>query len=690
MNEFYVGSFRVDMGRSQIIAQDDILSIEPKVLQVLLILAESQGQVVTHDRILTKVWPDVQVAPNALQRCIAQLRKAFGDDAKNQKIIATHPKIGYSLIAQVNWQTKIDDQDSAPFKSQGAHVRRLNPWIFTGVVSMLLISIAFIYNSQNTGLPIQQVTPMTATDNKEFSPTYSPDGRYIAFQRFVGHCENQIWAKNISDNKEYLLTKTNGIYGTPSWSPDGQKLAFSNLTQCTREFLADGCREIHTLNFALAKSSPQPSQRLLSCDQQSYSAAVWLSNNKIAFIAKDKQQNSVLTKELSQDKMELLYRVENAEPYSLSYSQRFNKLALMLRDKSQQAIMVIIEPDTDIVDEVELSVPAAFQSHRNWNSNWHPERESLISANKSSIFEIQLNGEMTEYLIPTVLNIFDPFYHPDGTSIIASMGVVDLDISQLKWKTDTSPIAKPDSNQQIVHRSIFNEQNAQYQPGGDKIAFTSRRTGSEQIWLGSGQTLSQLSNLSDNSYIDSFEWSTDGQLIAAVSNKQLHLLNLDGDLQKIKTPFEVLEVFQWLDQQQLLLKVLEDSQIKVVVYGLTDESVNTFYKGDVNWAQLSDKNILFVSSYERKLWRINNNKKYSVEALSNIRISGRFFYDNQQLILLSKTSEVWRYQLDRQKAYLVFSAVDDINMLSDSDFASKRILFSKIISAKKEIVMFHQ
>ena len=43
-----------------------------------------------------------------------------------------------------------------------------------------------------------------------------------------------------------------------------------------------------------------------------------------------------------------------------------------------------------------------------------------------------------------------------------------------------------------------------------------------------------------------------------------------------------------------------------------------------------------------------------------------------------------------QKAHLVFSGLDDINMLSNSDFASKRILFSKIISAIKEIVLFHQ
>jgi len=58
------------MARSQIVAQGDILSMEPKVLQVLLILAKNQGQVVPHDVILNKVWSGSVVGSNAIQRCI--------------------------------------------------------------------------------------------------------------------------------------------------------------------------------------------------------------------------------------------------------------------------------------------------------------------------------------------------------------------------------------------------------------------------------------------------------------------------------------------------------------------------------------------------------------------------------------------------------------------------------------------
>ncbi len=66
MKEFFVGQFRVDMGRSQIVDKDAIVSMEPRVLQVLLILAEKQGNVVTHQQLLDRVWKDVSVAPNTL------------------------------------------------------------------------------------------------------------------------------------------------------------------------------------------------------------------------------------------------------------------------------------------------------------------------------------------------------------------------------------------------------------------------------------------------------------------------------------------------------------------------------------------------------------------------------------------------------------------------------------------------
>ncbi|WP_395373679.1 transcriptional regulator [Marinicella sp. W31] len=101
--QFSIGEFNVDISRSQICHANEAIALEPKVLQVLLILARNQGQVVSHETLRQNVWPGVVVTPGALQRCIAQLRKVLGDDAKKQSVILTQPKVGYSLLVPVKW-----------------------------------------------------------------------------------------------------------------------------------------------------------------------------------------------------------------------------------------------------------------------------------------------------------------------------------------------------------------------------------------------------------------------------------------------------------------------------------------------------------------------------------------------------------------------------------------------------------
>ncbi|AOT07678.1 winged helix-turn-helix domain-containing protein [Pseudoalteromonas luteoviolacea] len=95
------------MYRSQIRVDDKVRSVEPKVLQVLALLAKHQGEVVTHEQFLTQIWPNMVVGPNAIQRCIAQLRKVLNDDAKTPALIMTHPKIGYSLLPSVRWTERV-------------------------------------------------------------------------------------------------------------------------------------------------------------------------------------------------------------------------------------------------------------------------------------------------------------------------------------------------------------------------------------------------------------------------------------------------------------------------------------------------------------------------------------------------------------------------------------------------------
>ncbi|MGI9304662.1 MAG: winged helix-turn-helix domain-containing protein [Gammaproteobacteria bacterium] len=75
--------------------------LEPKAMQVLMYLAQRPGEAVTRQRLEDEVWKGTVVSYDALTSAIIKLRKAFGDDPRQPRIIETIPKMGYRLIADV-------------------------------------------------------------------------------------------------------------------------------------------------------------------------------------------------------------------------------------------------------------------------------------------------------------------------------------------------------------------------------------------------------------------------------------------------------------------------------------------------------------------------------------------------------------------------------------------------------------
>src|SRR5215469_9824428 len=75
--------------------------LEPKVMQVLVTLAERSGQVASKEQIFHRVWPGTFVSDEVLTRSISELRKVFEDNPQEPKYIQTIPKAGYRLVAPV-------------------------------------------------------------------------------------------------------------------------------------------------------------------------------------------------------------------------------------------------------------------------------------------------------------------------------------------------------------------------------------------------------------------------------------------------------------------------------------------------------------------------------------------------------------------------------------------------------------
>lgn len=118
-NGFHVGdSHQVEPPLNSVTGPAGTVRLEPKVMQVLVLLAAHAGQVVTKERLMRTVWPDAFVTDDVLTRAISELRRVFGDDAKESRFIQTIPKSGYRLIARVS-SSGGDQEIAAP--GQPAH-----------------------------------------------------------------------------------------------------------------------------------------------------------------------------------------------------------------------------------------------------------------------------------------------------------------------------------------------------------------------------------------------------------------------------------------------------------------------------------------------------------------------------------------------------------------------------------------
>ncbi|MDP2537352.1 nSTAND1 domain-containing NTPase [Alteromonas stellipolaris] len=122
LKQFYLGDWQVEPASNTLILGKTKRTIEPKAMDVLLLLCQQAGEVVSADDIVAQCWPDSPVGDNPIHKTITQLRKALGDKASAPSFIETIRKRGYRVIADVQFledeQTRAaetDWQGQSPF-----------------------------------------------------------------------------------------------------------------------------------------------------------------------------------------------------------------------------------------------------------------------------------------------------------------------------------------------------------------------------------------------------------------------------------------------------------------------------------------------------------------------------------------------------------------------------------------------
>ena len=104
--EFQLAGWTVSPTTNRMSLGAETIRLEPKVMEVLVYLANRPGQTVTRDELVGAVWSGTVVSDDAVTNAIIKLRKAFGDESRSSAVIETIPKRGYRLVAGVKRLTE--------------------------------------------------------------------------------------------------------------------------------------------------------------------------------------------------------------------------------------------------------------------------------------------------------------------------------------------------------------------------------------------------------------------------------------------------------------------------------------------------------------------------------------------------------------------------------------------------------
>ena len=116
---FMVGQWKVEPELNKISNADNQIILVPKVMAILLVLVEGEGEPLNLETLMASVWQQQVVSDSSVYQAIAQLRKALGDTAAEPTYIQRVSGKGYRLIAQVKALSTLTSQTKTGSDTQG-------------------------------------------------------------------------------------------------------------------------------------------------------------------------------------------------------------------------------------------------------------------------------------------------------------------------------------------------------------------------------------------------------------------------------------------------------------------------------------------------------------------------------------------------------------------------------------------
>lgn len=517
--------FELDFRAGELRKEGRRIRLQEQPLRVLAMLLEHPGELVTREELRQKLWPaDTFVDFNhGLNSAVARLRDALNDSAEDPKYIETLARRGYRFIAPV-------DSPAQPVVAHDAKPNPKQPIVRRLVLAFAVVALSastiwyFVSGRVESSVRPPRVVPLTSLPDRAESPSFSPDGNYVAFARYGSSPHlSGIYIKQVAGDHLLQLTKNEeGYFCCPAWSPDGRYIAFSR-------FPKEGSGVYHGIYVVSAIGG---AERKLFAGAPAHPPLDWSPDGRfIAFTAREPDAKE--TYSLFLLSVETLESRKLSEPpaenqdWGPAFSPDGKQLAFIRQNSDLGDIFIMPanggEPRRLTFDHA--SMPTA--------PVWTRDGRSIVfSSTRTSIptlWRISADGGSPIQVPQVGVVTTNPAISPKGHRLAYEQILGSSSI----WSLNLGKIDQKDSNLQVTASKGYNRA-PEFSPDGSKIAFESDRTGTMEIWTckKDGSDLMRLTNFGAAQFTGPPRWSPDGQKIAFGSvlgeHNAIFVVNAEG------------------------------------------------------------------------------------------------------------------------------------------------------------------
>ncbi len=567
MTHWKVGNYDFDADSRRLRRGDRDLLLEPKTAALLAYFCQHPGRDIGRDELLSAVWYGQVVSDNSINRVIVLLRKALQDDEKSRKYIATIPKLGYRLIADV---TAIEHSAA----TAGTPADRSGPSssLLAGLsIGLGLLGLSLIYFFARSEPPPpapqgQSIVPLSRLAVSQFNADLASDGQTLLYTASDGDW-NQIYQASGGGVESLPVSAPNGHADFATWA-HGDAFAVYQYS--------DGERcEFHRIERA--QFAARSAEVLYQCVPGSYSElSLSLDNSTLYFVERATvfAPYAVYALDLERGSKRRL-----SQPVAQGYGNHYvdvhpqsGALLLLSNHAPGKTSVYELDPSTDsfaLRQTFDYSLDSAIWSHRD-QSVVHPSKHPSYQ-----LLETSLITGVSRSIVSDSRRISSPrrIHSPDAVArdylFTSYLFNRDIEIAQF-------PTARFNSAVMDYLPAISNS--------SDQLAFVSKRSGDSQIWIKNfrDESLTAIEPPDSGRRFYDLVWSTDDRHLLANTNTGILVYSL-GDNAFVHDISLTLPAYavQWHDAQTLSFSHYLDQRWRAYHYRIrTGETVAL----DERWA----------------------------------------------------------------------------------------------------------